>query len=405
MPKFAYAAVDVAGQNVEGVAKAATIGEARAGLIAQNLFPVRLEEKRGLLDIEITSEKLKKRELMHFTRQLAVFVRAGIPITNALEVIGDEAEDKVLRRVISDLVDRLRHGATFAAAVEEHPEAFPAYYRGILASAELTGNLDTTLDDLSGYLQRELDTRQKVTSALTYPMVVVVLAIMTVGILAIYVLPQFKPLFEELDADLPLPTRMLLFVADLFTVLWYIPASALLLLLAFNSFLFFTESGRALKDRMMLRLPAVGGIVEYAVLERFCRILSSMLKAGVPLPDAMRVTIDATNNTVFVGPLEDARTAMLEGAGFSRPLAETGLFPGAARQMFKVGEETGTLDAQLKAASEYFDSELGQRITRFTNLFEPAMIIFVGVIVGFVAMALVSAMYGVLGETRDSIDE
>jgi type IV pilus assembly protein PilC len=403
MPKFAYAAIDLSGGNVEGVTKAGTIGEAREALMAMNLFPVRLEEKRGLLDIELTTEKLSKRELMQFTRQLAVFVRAGIPITNALEIIGDEAQDKVLRRVLTDLVERLRNGSTFAAAVDEHPEAFPAYFRGIIGSAELTGNLDQTLDDLSGYLEREIETRQKIITALTYPMVVVALSLVTVAILAGYVLPQFKPLFEELNADLPLPTRALLFVADLFTVLWYIPFSIVVVFGAFGAFLFFSERGKVLKDKLVLKVPILRGIVEYAILERFCRILAAMLKAGVPLPDAMRVTIEATNNVVYRERLEEARDSMLEGAGFTRPLIETDLFPGAARQMFKVGEETGTLDAQLSSASEYFDGELSQRITKFTSLFEPLMIIFVGVIVGFVAMALVSAMYGVLGQTRDSI--
>jgi type IV pilus assembly protein PilC len=403
MPKFAYAAVDVAGQNVEGVTKADTIGEARAALLAMNVFPVRLEEKRSMFDIEITKEKLPKRELMHFTRQLAVFVRAGIPITSALEVIGDEAQDKVLRRVITDIVGRLRDGSTFAAAVDEHPEAFPAYFRGILGSAELTGNLDSTLDDLSKYIAREIDTRQKVTSALTYPMIVVALSLVTVAILAGYVLPQFRPLFDELNADLPLPTRMLLFVADLFTVYWYIPFTVFLGILGFIGYLVFSDSGKRLRDRIILKVPVLSGIVEYAILERFCRVLSAMLRAGVPLPDAMRVTIDATSNHVYVEQLEVARDVMLQGAGFTRPIVETGLFPGAARQMFKVGEETGTLDQQLAAASEYFDSELEVRIKKFTTLFEPAMIIFVGAIVGFVAMALVSAMYGVLNQSQDVI--
>jgi type IV pilus assembly protein PilC len=401
VPKFAYAAIDPAGTNVEGVTKADTIGEARATLMAMNLFPVRLEEKRGALSIEVTTEKLKKKELMHFTRQLAVFVRAGIPITSALETIGDEAQDRVLRKVILEMVDRLRNGGTFAAAADEHPEAFPAWYRGILASAELTGNLDTTLDDLAEYIARELDTRQKVISALTYPFIVVGLSLVTVAILAGYVLPQFKPLFEELDADLPLPTKMLLFVATLFTDLWFIPFGLFVAFAGFSGWLIFTEKGKLARDRLILKVPVLSGIVEYAILERFCRILSAMLKAGVPLPDGMRVTCEATTNTLYQDKLFLARAEMLEGAGFAKPLTATELFPGAARQMFKVGEETGTLDTQLAVAAEYFDRELEMRIKKFTTLFEPLMIVFVGAIVGFVAMALVSAMYGVLGQMKE----
>ena len=153
----------------------------------------------------------------------------------------------------------------------------------------------------------------------------------------------------------------------------------------------------------MLRLPVLSGIVEYAILERFCRILGAMIRAGVPLPDALRTTTEATNNRVFKARLLVAQEQILEGGGFAKPLARTELFPGAARQMFKVGEETGTLDRQLEVAAIFFDRELESRIKRFTAMFEPIMIVAVGIIVGFVAIALVQAMYGVLeGVKADS---
>jgi type IV pilus assembly protein PilC len=401
MPKFAYAAIDPSGASVEGVTKADTIGEARAALMEHNLYPVKIEERRSALQFELTKEKVKKKELMHFTRQLAVFVKAGIPITAALETIGDETQDVALRRTISDMVEQLRNGGTLSKAAAEHPEAFPPYYVGILQSAELTGRLDETLDSLADYIDRELETRSKVVSALSYPLVVMALAMVTVVILAGYVLPQFKPLFEELDADLPLPTRMLLAVATLFTDLVYVPVGGILLFVGTLVWLFKSERGRLVKDRLVLKIPVISGIVEYAILERFCRILGAMIRAGVPLPDGMKTTTEATSNVVFRERLEVAQVEMLEGGGFSVPLANTELFPGAARQMFKVGEETGTLDDQLMVASEYFDRELESRIKRFTTMFEPLMIVFVGLIVGFVAIALVSAMYGVLGNMKE----
>jgi type IV pilus assembly protein PilC len=239
-----------------------------------------------------------------------------------------------------------------------------------------------------------------VVSALSYPGVVMVMAFFTVCVLAGYVLPQFKPLFAELHADLPLPTRALLFVADLFTVLWYIPASAITLFIASILWLTKTAKGRLLRDRLVLKIPVISGIVEYSILERFCRILGAMIRAGVPLPDGLRTTTESTSNTVYKARLEEAQAVMLEGGGFARPLADTGLFPGAAKQMFKVGEETGTLDDQLEVASLYFDRELESRIKKFTTMFEPIMIVFVGLIVGFVAVALVSAMYGVLDNMK-----
>ena len=401
MPRFAYTAIDASGMSVEGVTKAQTLGAARTSLLAKNLYPVKLEEKRGALQFELTKVKVKKKELMHFTRQLAVFVKAGIPLTEAMEVIGEETGDVALQRTISDMVEDLRNGGTLSGAAMKHPEAFPQYYIGILGSAELTGKLDDTLESLASYLERELETRSKVVSALSYPSVVMVLAMFTVAVLAGYVLPQFKPLFEELDADLPFATRALLWVADLFTIYFYIPLSFFLAVIGFFVWTMKSEAGKRLRDKMVLKMPILSGIIEYAILERFCRILGAMVRAGVPLPDAMRTTTEATNNSVYRVRLEEAQIEMLEGGGFAAPLVRTELFPGAARQMFKVGEETGTLDQQLEVASLYFDQELESRIKRFTAMFEPIMIVAVGVIVGFVAVALVQAMYGVLSGVRE----
>jgi type IV pilus assembly protein PilC len=396
MAKFAYSAIDPTGAEIAGVTKADTVGSARAFLVEQNLFPIKIEETRGLLDFELSKEKVKKKNLMNFTRQLAVFIKAGIPITEALTTIADEASDVALRRALTQMIDDLRNGGLLSQAAAQHPQVFPNYYVGILQSAELTGRLDESLESLAHYLEREIDTRAKVVGALAYPGVVMIMAFFTVLVLAGYVLPQFKPLFEELGAELPLPTRMMLFFARFFSDLWYVTAGFFLVVIAALSFLFVHPTGKELKDRLMLKIPVIKGIVEYALLERFCRILGTMLRSGVAIPSAMETTTEATANVVYREQLELARQQMLEGSGFTQPLIDTELFPGAARQMFKVGEETGTLDEQLSVASEYFDRELESRIKNFTTMFEPIMIVFVGVVVGFVAVALVSAMYGVL---------
>ncbi len=396
MPRFKYAAIDSIGATVEGVAKGETIGSVRTLLKQKDLVPIRIEERRGRLDLEVTAEKLKRKELMHFSRQLAVFIHAGIPILDALDTIAEEAQDRVMRKVIISMTDQLRQGSTFSAAAREHPEAFPIWYLGVLESAELTGNLDDTLDKLASYIDRDLQARSRITAALMYPMVVVALSLGTVAILAGFVLPKFKDLFAELDADLPIATKMLLAFASLFTDLWYVPATGVLVTIAVVVFLM-SKRGKPTRDRLALKVPIIKGIVHYSILERFCRVLSAMLEAGVPLPEAMRVTTESTSNIVFATRLEESRNAMMQGGGFSEPLAETDLFPGAAKQMFRVGEETGTLDAQLEIAAIYFDRELDVRVKRFVGLFEPAMILFVGGMVGFVAIALVQAMYGVLG--------
>ena len=397
MPTFAYVAVDVSGATVEGTRKGETIGDVKSWLGTCELYPIKIEERRRrLLDYEITSEKLTKRELMHFSRQLSVFVKAGIPIITALETIADESQDKVLRRVIADMVARLSAGSTFADAAGAHPEAFPTYYIGVLRTAELTGRLDDTVDDLAQYLDREIQARSRLVSALIYPSIVCALALSTIVILAIFVLPQFRDLFEELDSDLPLSTKILLAVVD-FVMKWW-PVLAVLVVAAVVGWWWSLRSRRVkhYRDKLVLRLPGIGGIIQYSILERFCRILSTMSRAGVALPDAMDVVAQSTSNSVFRERIETARHAMVRGDGLARPLIETQLFPGAARQMIKVGEESGTLEEQLGNAALYFDRELDLRIRRFTNAFEPATIVVVGIGVGFVAIALVQAMYGML---------
>jgi type IV pilus assembly protein PilC len=386
---------------VKGTKKADTISNVRQFLSDKALYPVKIEEARSALNIDITKGRLKKRELMHFSRQLAVFVQAGIPLIDALDTINGEAQDPVLRRVLGDLIERLRGGETFVAAASAHPEAFPPFYLGVLQSAELTGNIDETLDNLADYVDRDIQARQKVVSALAYPGVVVMMAIGTLVVLAGYVLPQFKILFNDLGTELPLPTRVLLGVSTLFTTLWFIPFTFFAVCVGGFIWMRRTPRGRRVRDTLLLRMPAVKGIVEYSILERFCRVMATMTAAGVPIPDALEVTAEATNNTVYRDKLDEARKEMVEGGGLARPLIATGLFPGAAKQMFTVGEETGTLDRQLETAANYFDRELEVRIKRFTTIFEPVMIIAVGGMVGFVAVALMSAVYGILGGIQE----
>lgn len=395
MNKFKYSALDDSGKKVSGVESATTKSAAHLALLDRGLQSVQISQRNSVLQFEITKKKVARKDLMHFSRQLGVFVKAGIPIMEALEVIGTETTDKVLKATIIDMIDRLQAGDTFASAAAAHPEAFPDYYLGILGSAELTGTLDVVLDQLAEYIERDIDARSKVTGALIYPAVVFIMAIVTVIILATFVLPRFKTFFDSFHASLPLPTRMMLSVSNFVSSYWWAILGLLLFIVVGFMAMRRNDSTRAWLDSIILRLPVAGDMVQAVILERVCRILSSMIHAGVALPEAMSVTAAAANNAVYKKGLSDVREEMMEGEGLSDPIARTGLFPGAARQMFRVGEETGTLDEQLELAASYYNREVDIRVKRFTSLFEPAVIIFMGLIVGFVAVALVSAMYGI----------
>jgi type IV pilus assembly protein PilC len=380
---------------------ASSSGAAHLALLERGYQPLEVTEKsRGVLQFEITKKTVHRKDIMHFSRQLAVFVKAGIPIMEALEVIGDETTDKLLKAALADMIDQLQSGDTFAAAAARHPEAFPNYYVGILHSAELTGTLDLVLNQLADYLERDIDARGKITAALIYPAVVMGMSIVTIVVLASFVMPRFKTFFASFKAKLPLPTRMLLAVSNFFSTYWYIILGAVILSVVGIIAVRRSSSMKIHLDTLILKLPVLGDLVQAAVLERTCRILSSMIKAGVALPEAMAVTADSASNMVYRNGIMTIREEMMEGQGLSGPLARTGLFPGAATQMFRVGEETGTLDQQLETAAVFYNRELDVKIKRFTSLFEPAVIIFMGVVVGFVAVALVTAMYGIYNQVK-----
>ena len=210
MEKFRYEAIDDAGERVSGTEEAASRGAAHLALLDRGFQSVEVTRKKSILQFEITKKRVPRKDIMHFSRQLGVFVKAGIPIMEALEVISEETTDKLLKAALLDMIERLQAGDTFASAAGAHPEAFPDYYLGILGSAELTGTLDVVLEQLADYIERDIEARGKITGALIYPAVVFVMAIVTVVILATFVLPRFKTFFDSFHATLPLPTRMLL---------------------------------------------------------------------------------------------------------------------------------------------------------------------------------------------------
>jgi type IV pilus assembly protein PilC len=395
MAQFKYLAIAPDGTKLKATTEALSADALRNELLARELDVQRITEKKSFNKIEITKKKVKRQEIMHFSRQISAFVRAGIPIVDAIQTVREGTDNERFQGVLDDVAEQIQSGIPFSEAVARHRDIFPNYYIGILRSAEITGQLDVVLDQLSAYLERDLESRQKIKSALTYPAVVLVMSIVTVVILVAFVLPRFTGFFKEFDAKLPLPTQLLLDFSD-FTQQWWFAIVGGIAAIGIGLYLFLrTDGGRLAKDKFMLRAPLVGDIVQYAVIERFCRIISAMMKAGVPLPEAMQAAIEGANNKVYEDGLVKAREAMLEGEGLAQPISETELFPAAAIQMLRVGEDTGTLDAQLDSAASYYARELDYKLKKLTSLAEPAIIVFMGVVVGFVAVALVSAMYGV----------
>jgi type IV pilus assembly protein PilC len=400
MPTYKYAGINAEGQKVTGTIEGFSVAGVTSDLLDRGLERVRVRQRKSLNQIDITTSKVKPVNLMHLSRQLAAFLRAGVPVLQALEVVHEEITDKTLQTVVLAIADSLRRGETFAEAASAYENVFPPFYVGVLRSAEVTGRLDDVLDQLSKYLERDLEARRKIKSALAYPAIIMVLSVVTVGILAGFVLPRFKTFFESFDAELPLATRMLLGTTNFLTtwgptILVVIIAAVFVIVFGVR-----TRKGKEIKDAFLLKIPVLGDVVRYAVIERFCRLLASMVQAGIALPEAMIISADGTNNVVYSKSLFVARDAMLQGEGISGPIMRTGLFPGSATQMIRVGEETGSLDEQLEVTAKFYEQELEYKLKNFTSLFEPIAILIMGVIVGFVAIALVSAIYGIYNQVE-----
>ena len=400
MATFKYTAVGADGVAITSTGEAASIASLENDLLRQGLSATKIREKKGF-NFDVTKEKVPKAEIMHFSRQLAAFVRSGIPINEALRVVGEGAGNKRFKAILGDIEEALQGGVPFSDAVSLHSSVFPPYYVSILRSAEMTGQLDIVLDQLSLYIERDLEARSKVKAAITYPAVIMLMSIATMFIMVLFVLPRFVVFFKDLHSKLPLPTRMLLGFSTFMSTWWWLLLSIVIVFIAIYIISGKTEGGMYARHKVFLNIPLIGQIVEYSAIERFCRVIAAMMRAGVPLPDAMASAIESTNNKVFERGLVEARDLMIQGDGIAGPIAASGLFPVAAVSMIKVGEETGTLDQQVDGAAQFYGRELEYKLKKLTTLFEPAVILFMGFVVGFVAVALISAMYGVLQGQKD----
>jgi type IV pilus assembly protein PilC len=364
-------------------------------LLRRGLTATKIREQKGL-NLELTKEKVPKTDIMHFSRQLAAFVRSGIPINEALRVVAEGAGNKRFKAILGDIEEELQGGVPFSQAVSRHAQVFPSYYTSILRSAEMTGQLDVVLDQLSLYIERDLEARTKIKAAITYPAVILVMSVVTMFVMVLYVLPKFVSFFKDLHSKLPIATRALINFATFMHHWWWAIAIIFVVIVGTYVGTGKTEGGLYARHKFFLSLPLIGQIVEYSAIERFCRVIAAMMRAGVPLPDAMSSAIESSNNMVFERGLISAREAMIQGDGIAGPIAASGLFPVAAVSMIRVGEETGTLDQQVDGAAQFYGRELEYKLKKLTTLFEPAVILFMGFVVGFVAVALISAMYGVL---------
>ncbi len=396
--KFRYQAETLDGEAVKGEIQAASASAARNELAVQGMRVTKLIERKGL-QLEITKEKVPLVEIMHFSRQMATFLRAGVPMTEAIDNLRIDAKNKRFKAVLGDVLERVMAGRSVTESLGYHADIFPTYFLPLLAAAELTGRMDEAFDQLHAYIRRDIDLTRAVRKALIYPMILLGLALLVCIVIVVFAIPRFAAFFESFDAELPLPTRMLMAVADFVQSPAGLITGLILVGLVVAGVLYVrTPPGRRNLHALQLKIPLVSKVVTYSSTERFTRVLGVLLEAGVPLPEALPTAIDCSNNMIYKERLSVAMEGVLEGRGFAEPLSRTDLFPSTVIQMIRVGERSGELSEQLDNAAGFYKEELDYAVEKLTAWFEPLIIIFIGVVVGFVALAMVSAMYGIYNQ-------
>jgi type IV pilus assembly protein PilC len=335
-------------------------------------------------------------DLVLFSRQLATFLKVGVPITEAIRLLRSGTRSGAFRAALDDVNDDLDEGESFSIAISHHPHIFNELYVDMVRAAEYSGSLEKVLLQIAIYLQRQDTAIKKLRSAMIYPAIILTLAVVVCGVLIVVVLPNFVQLFNEFHSDLPLPTKVLLALGT-FSQEYRFQIVGGALFLMFATFIFLqSKPGHIFWDHLIIRLPVLGTIVVFSIVERFTRTLGTMLRAGIPISQTFDVAAASAGNIRYKRGLEAVRQRMVTGDGFSEPLAATGLFMPMVLRMVRVGEETGTLDQSLDQIADFLAEEMDYKVRNMIALMEPSLIIAVGAAVGFVAVSVILPMYGLL---------
>ena len=398
MPAFRYVAIDPSGQLQRGTMEAGTEAEVVARLQRGGSIPMRTSPASGalggLLHAELGRRGLSRGQVTELTRELSIMLGAGQDLDRALRFLAETAPNAKVRAVVEALRGTVRDGGSLATALGQHPDSFPPLYAGLIRAGEAGGTLAPTLERLAGLLERERALAATVASALIYPGVLLVVALASIALLLTQVLPQFVPLFEQSGAQLPAATQALITAGDLLSNYGLYGLLGLLALGLVGRAALRQPGPRLAWDRLLLRLPVAGGLAREVMAARFTRTLGTLLTNGVPLIGALGIVRDAIGNRAGVGAVERATASAAAGAGLSRPLEESGLFPPRTVHLLRLGEETAQLGPMALRAAEIHEEATRIGVQRLVALLVPGITIVLGIAVGGIVASLLLAMLG-----------
>jgi general secretion pathway protein F len=392
---FEYKGVAASGKSVVGIIDADSPRLARQKLRSDGIYPTEVlaekAEKSGLsqeITVQSLFQRIGHRDVAIMTRQLATLLKAGLPLVHSLNALADQVEIPRLKKIITQVRERVNEGSSLAASLQEFPKVFPDLYVNMVRAGETSGALELVLFRLADYLENQVQIRNRIRGALIYPAVMTVAGIGVLAVLFAFVIPKFVAIFEELEQTLPLPTIILISISAFIRSYWYLillaAGVALYLLSRYKA----TPRGQELYDRFLLRIPVFGRLIMLGIVIRFTRTLSSLLSSGVPLLKAMDILTAVVNHSVFANAISSAHESVTEGASLSKPLKQSGIFPPIVIHMIASGEQSGELEEMLAKVAEIYEEEANTLASTLMSLLEPVLILGMALIVAFVVISV-----------------
>lgn len=400
MPTFAFSGRNRGGETVSGERVGDTMEAVTSALRREQILVTRItpSQAKAAAPKKLKDKSVPAKSLAVFTRQFSVMIDAGLPLVQCLDILGTQEENAHFSRVILATRADVEGGASLADAMKRHPKTFDALFTNMIAAGEAGGILDTILKRLSTYIEKAVKLQQQVKSAMIYPVAIIVIAAVVVGVILWKVIPTFASLFAGLGAELPLPTRIVIALSNnLIRFAPFMIVAGVSIGYAFKRY-YATYNGRRVVDATTLKMPILGNILRKIAVARFCRTLATLMASGVPILDGLDITARTSGNSIIEDAIQVTRKSIERGETIAAPLKKTGVFPSMVVQMISVGEATGALDTMLSKIADFYEEEVDTAVAGLLTLMEPVMIFFLGGIVGGIVIAMYLPIFGLISE-------
>lgn len=400
MPYYAYVAVDKAGKKVKAGMEADNESLVLQHLRAEALQVLELKETKKKSGAKVAKGKMKPKALVVFSRQFATMIDAGIPILRCLDILVGQTKDPILKPTLEFIRTDVKGGLMLNEAMAKHPAVFNKLYLNMIKAAEVGGILDLILDRLSSFLEYENEVRSKIKSAMMYPVLVLIFSQLMLMVLFSFVLPKFKDIFTGMDVKLPAMTAMLFSIGDFMSKFWWTIILFVFAVIFGLKLWGKTPTGRYKIDFFKLKFPIVGELTLKMSVARFCRTFGTLINSGVPMMRSLEIVGETLGNSVLAEAVANTRIQIREGQKLSAPLAGSGLFPSMVTHMIDVGEESGRLSEMLVKVGDFYDTEVEATVKGLTSMIEPLLIIFLGAVVGFIAISVMTPIFTIVNSVN-----